>query len=409
MATLRSVFVLALILVSLPALYAASAPKPRGDDAAAAGDAAARWGRELLEASRGSSAASGASAGANADQLGGEEDEVTGGLDEAVRVLIGSGAWESVRNNLRRAAERRAAGQAGGLAEKQVRKGGVAAGGSAGVGVASWGRKLLEASSGAAASGADVDVNQLDVHVGGEEEEGEVGEATDGVEEAVRVLLNLKKIWKKMKNTASNAAGKAGSLVKNAVEKGGVSAIKAGVNAYVSGQGVKGAVSAAGGSLAHTAKTKVVTLSHLTRPYKAHVLTSRPNHTPPSPLPRSAAASPAPITPSPAAPTPLCPHTSLPPPSTPLLTLAVAEARPEPRAVRGGAAAEAEVAGGFRKGGAEEGRALANGGACDVVGGGGRGCVATEGRDEPQASRRSLKSWLQMMHTVEGMRDGVTQ
>ncbi|CAI5943904.1 unnamed protein product [Closterium sp. NIES-64] len=344
MATLRSVFVLALILVSLPALYAASAPKPRGDDAAAAGDAAARWGRELLEASRGSSAASGASAGANADQLGGEEDEVTGGLDEAVRVLIGSGAWESVRNNLRRAAERRAAGQAGGLAEKQVRKGGVAAGGSAGVGVASWGRKLLEASSGAAASGADVDVNQLDVHVGGEEEEGEVREATDGVEEAVRVLLNLKKIWKKMKNTASNAAGKAGSLVKNAVEKGGVSAIKAGVNAYVSGQGVKGAVSAAGGSLAHTAKTKPA-----------------------------------------------------------------AEARPEPRAVRGGAAAEAEVAGGFRKGGAEEGRALANGGACDVVGGGGRGCVATEGRDEPQASRRSLKSWLQMMHTVEGMRDGVTQ
>ncbi|CAI6003766.1 unnamed protein product [Closterium sp. NIES-65] len=343
-ATLRSVFVLALILVSLPALYAASAPKPRGDDAAAAGDAAARWGRELLEASRGSSAASGASAGANADQLGGEEDEVTGGLDEAVRVLIGSGAWESVRNNLRRAAERRAAGQAGGLAEKQVRKGGVAAGGSAGVGVASWGRKLLEASSGAAASGADVDVNQLDVHVGGEEEEGEVREATDGVEEAVRVLLNLKKIWKKMKNTASNAAGKAGSLVKNAVEKGGVSAIKAGVNAYVSGQGVKGAVSAAGGSLAHTAKTKPA-----------------------------------------------------------------AEARPEPRAVRGGGAAEAEVAGGFRKGGAEEGRALANGGACDVVGGGGRGCVATEGRDEPQASRRSLKSWLQMMHTVEGMRDGVTQ
>ncbi|CAI5468695.1 unnamed protein product [Closterium sp. Yama58-4] len=87
MATLRTVFILALVLASLPALYAAAAPKQRGDVTAggsAAVDAAARWGRKLLEAS----------SGAHVDHVGDEEEvvgEVTDdGLDEAVRVLIAS-------------------------------------------------------------------------------------------------------------------------------------------------------------------------------------------------------------------------------------------------------------------------------------------------------------------------------
>ncbi|CAI6003763.1 unnamed protein product [Closterium sp. NIES-65] len=98
MATLRSAFILALVLASLPALYAASAPL-RGDVAAggsAAVDAAARWGRKLLEASSGS-VASGADA--ELDQQGGEEEEevgeVTDGLDEAVRVLL---TWGEMKN-----------------------------------------------------------------------------------------------------------------------------------------------------------------------------------------------------------------------------------------------------------------------------------------------------------------------
>ncbi|CAI5501576.1 unnamed protein product [Closterium sp. Naga37s-1] len=143
MATLRSVFILALVLVSLPALYATSAPL-RGDVAA----------------------------------------------------------------------------------------------GSAGVDAASWGRKLLEASS-----GADVDQQ------GGEEE---VGEVTDGLDEAVRVLLS----WKKIKNGIKNAASKAGGVAKKVVQKGGVEALKAAAKGYSNG-GMKGALKAGGGSLARTGKTMV--------------------------------------------------------------------------------------------------------------------------------------------------------
>ncbi|CAI5501574.1 unnamed protein product [Closterium sp. Naga37s-1] len=87
MATLRSVFILALVLASLPALYAAAAPKQRGDvtgGGSAAVDAAARWGRKLLEAS----------SGAHVDHVGAAEEEEVGeatdGLDEAVRVLLSS-------------------------------------------------------------------------------------------------------------------------------------------------------------------------------------------------------------------------------------------------------------------------------------------------------------------------------
>ncbi|CAI7876096.1 unnamed protein product [Closterium sp. NIES-54] len=118
-------------------------------------------------------------------------------------------------------------------------RGDVAAG-SAGVDAARWGRKLLDASSGA------------DVVVGGEEEE--VGEVTDGLDEAVRVLLSRKKI----KDAAKKAAGKAGGLAKKVVQKGGVDALKAAANAYSSGKGMKGAVTAGGGSLTRTAKTMVV-------------------------------------------------------------------------------------------------------------------------------------------------------
>ncbi|CAI5533411.1 unnamed protein product [Closterium sp. Naga37s-1] len=147
MATLRTVFILALVLATLPALYAAAAPKQRGD----------------------------------------------------------------------------------------------VAGGSAAVDAASWGRKLLEASGG-------------NLDVGGEEEE--VGEATDGLDEAVRVLLS----WKKIKNAANQAAKseagqKAGGLVKNVVKKGGKEALMAAVNAYRSGKGAKGALQAGAGSFVKTAKT----------------------------------------------------------------------------------------------------------------------------------------------------------
>ncbi|CAI5459980.1 unnamed protein product [Closterium sp. Yama58-4] len=207
MATLRSVFILALILASLPALYAASAP-PRGDVAAggsAAGVDAARWGRKLLEASSGA-AASGADADLNqldAD-VGGEEGEQVGevtdvGLDEAVRVLLSS----------------------------------------------------------------DADVEQQGGAEENEEEVGE-GEVTDGLDEAVRMLMSLKKFKKKVKKAASKAGGlakdaasKAGGLAKEVVEKGGADAVKAAVNAYSSGQGAKGALIAGSGSLARTAKTMV--------------------------------------------------------------------------------------------------------------------------------------------------------
>ncbi|CAI5492328.1 unnamed protein product [Closterium sp. Naga37s-1] len=261
MATLRSVFVLALILVSLPALYAASAPL-RGDDAAASGsaavDAAARWGRTLLEASSGSAAS-----GADVDHVGGAEEEVAAdGLDEAVRAggkakkggvdgvkgaasahSSGKGRkgaaakinWKKIQEEARNAV----VSKAGGLAQK----GDVAAGGSAGVGAARRGRKLLEASSGAAASGADADLNQLDVHVRGEEEE-------DGLDEAVRVLLS----WKKIKNGIKNAASKAGGVAKKVVQKGGVDALKAAAKGFSNG-GMKGALKAGGTSLARTAKT----------------------------------------------------------------------------------------------------------------------------------------------------------
>ncbi|CAI5943892.1 unnamed protein product [Closterium sp. NIES-65] len=280
MATLRSVFVLALILVSLPALYAASAPL-RGDDAAASGsaavDATARWGRTLLEASSGSAAS-----GADVDHVGGAEEEVAAdGLDEAVRVLLSPDSWKSVVDGMRRETKWRAAAaaKAGGKAKKGgvdgvkgaasahssgkgrkgaaaninwkkiqeearnavvskagglAQKGDVAAGGSAGVGAARRGRKLLEASSGAAASGADADLNQLDVHVRGEEEE-------DGLDEAVRVLLS----WKKIKNGIKNVAGKAGGVAKKVVQKGGVDALKAAAKGFSNG-GMKGALKAGG-------------------------------------------------------------------------------------------------------------------------------------------------------------------
>ncbi|CAI5994486.1 unnamed protein product, partial [Closterium sp. NIES-64] len=109
----------------------------------------------------------------------------------------------------------------------------IAAGGSAGVDAASWGRKLLEASGG-------------DLDVGGEEEE--AGEATDGLDEAVRVLLT----WKQIKNAANQAAKseagqKAGGLVKNVVKKGGKEALTAAVNAFRSGKGAKGALQAGAG------------------------------------------------------------------------------------------------------------------------------------------------------------------
>ncbi|CAI5533432.1 unnamed protein product [Closterium sp. Naga37s-1] len=112
------------------------------------------------------------------------------------------------------------------------------AGGIAGVDAASWGRKLLEASGG-------------DVDVGGEEEE--VGEATDGLDEAVQVLLSWKKIKNGIKNAANQAAKseagqKAGGLVKNVVKKGGKEALTAAVNAFRSGKGAKGALQAGSGS-----------------------------------------------------------------------------------------------------------------------------------------------------------------
>ncbi|CAI7866640.1 unnamed protein product [Closterium sp. NIES-53] len=149
MATLRTVFILALVLATLPALYAAAAPKQRGD----------------------------------------------------------------------------------------------VAGGSAPVDAASWGRKLLEASGG-------------DLDVGGEEEE--VGEAMDGLDEAVRVLLS----WKKAKQAANEAAKseagqKAGGFVKNVVKKGGKEALTAAVNAYSSGKGAKGALQAGAGSFVKTAETMI--------------------------------------------------------------------------------------------------------------------------------------------------------
>ncbi|CAI5984346.1 unnamed protein product [Closterium sp. NIES-64] len=103
-------------------------------------------------------------------------------------------------------------------------RGDVAAGGSAGEDAASWGRMLLEASGG----GVDVGV-----------EEEEVGEATDGLDEAVRVLLS----WKKIKNGIKNAAGKAGGLAKKVVQKGGVEALKAAAKGYSNG-GMKGALKA---------------------------------------------------------------------------------------------------------------------------------------------------------------------
>ncbi|CAI6003758.1 unnamed protein product [Closterium sp. NIES-65] len=121
------------------------------------------------------------------------------------------------------------------------------AGGSAGVDAASWGRKLLEASGG-------------DVDVGGEEEE--VGEATDGLDEAVRVLLS----WKKIKNAANQAAKseagqKAGGLVKNVVKKGGKEALTAAVNAFRSGKGAKGALQAGAGSFLPTFTASLATVT----------------------------------------------------------------------------------------------------------------------------------------------------
>ncbi|CAI5533429.1 unnamed protein product [Closterium sp. Naga37s-1] len=114
MATLRTVFILALVLVSLPALYAASAPL-RGDVAAggSAGEDAASWGRKLLEAS-----------GGDLD-VGGEEEEVgeatDDGLDEAVRVLL---SWKKIKNAANQAAKSEAGQKAGGLVKNVVKKGG---------------------------------------------------------------------------------------------------------------------------------------------------------------------------------------------------------------------------------------------------------------------------------------------
>ncbi|CAI5943925.1 unnamed protein product [Closterium sp. NIES-65] len=127
----------------------------------------------------------------------------------------------------------------------------IAAGGSAGVDAASWGRKLLEASGG-------------DLDVGGEEEE--AGEATDGLDEAVRVLLT----WKQIKNAANQAAKseagqKAGGLVKNVVKKGGKEALTAAVNAFRSGKGAKGALQA-GAGLFYMPSTYSCTLSSLPSP-----------------------------------------------------------------------------------------------------------------------------------------------
>ncbi|CAI5533426.1 unnamed protein product [Closterium sp. Naga37s-1] len=114
MATLRTVFILALVLVSLPALYAASTPL-RGDVAAggSAGEDAASWGRKLLEAS-----------GGDLD-VGGEEEEVgeatDDGLDEAVRVLL---SWKKIKNAANQAAKSEAGQKAGGLVKNVVKKGG---------------------------------------------------------------------------------------------------------------------------------------------------------------------------------------------------------------------------------------------------------------------------------------------
>ncbi|CAI6003752.1 unnamed protein product [Closterium sp. NIES-65] len=86
----------------------------------------------------------------------------------------------------------------------------------------------------------------------------EVGEATDGLDEAVRVLLS----WKNIKNAANQAAKskagqKAGGLVKNVVKKGGKEALTAAVNAFRSGKGAKGALQAGAGSFVKTAKTMI--------------------------------------------------------------------------------------------------------------------------------------------------------
>ncbi|CAI5515769.1 unnamed protein product [Closterium sp. Naga37s-1] len=111
MATLRTVFILALILATLPALYAAASPK-RGDVATAD---AASWGRKLLEASGGD---------LDVDQQGGEEEEmgeVTDGLDEAVRVLL---SWKQIKNAANQAAKSEAGQKTGGLAKNVVKKGG---------------------------------------------------------------------------------------------------------------------------------------------------------------------------------------------------------------------------------------------------------------------------------------------
>ncbi|CAI5501564.1 unnamed protein product [Closterium sp. Naga37s-1] len=120
------------------------------------------------------------------------------------------------------------------------KRGDVTAGGSAGVDAASWGRKLLEASSDA------------DVDVGGEEEQMGDEVTTDGLDEAVRVLLS----WKKIKNGIKNAASKAGGVAKKVVQKGGVEALKAAAKGYSNG-GMEGALKAGGGSLARTGKTMV--------------------------------------------------------------------------------------------------------------------------------------------------------
>ncbi|CAI5984377.1 unnamed protein product [Closterium sp. NIES-64] len=338
MATLRTVFILALVLVSIPALYAASAPMRGGvATAGSAGVDAASWGRKLL------------------DQQGGEEEEVgemtEDGLDEAVRVLL---SWKKFKNAVNQAAKSEAGQKAGGLVKNVVKKGGkealtaavnafrsgkgakgalqplsVMVGFLQGNPVSHWsgGVNLVEAPftalhpcirpclsmfPTAVATAASEDlapagqlseplgvnlwmapaVKQGDILVFQWFTEThdvqhfknifaskacsffstmpltsasqfsmrlfqeEVGEATDGLDEAVRVLLS----WKKIKNAANQAAKseagqKAGGLVKNVVKKGGKEALTAAVNAYRSGKGAKGALQAGVGSFVKTAKT----------------------------------------------------------------------------------------------------------------------------------------------------------
>ncbi|CAI5984340.1 unnamed protein product [Closterium sp. NIES-64] len=89
MATLCSAFILALVLVSLPALYAAAAPL-RGDVAGgSAGVDAASWGRKLLEASGGDLDVGGAEKSKAGQKAGGlVKNVVKKGGKEALTAVV---------------------------------------------------------------------------------------------------------------------------------------------------------------------------------------------------------------------------------------------------------------------------------------------------------------------------------